>query len=75
MICCTFAALIASPLLVWRRGASLAFVAAAAFLALAALSLAHAEHYLARASANDRTLLAEIAAAPLCTGSVSSTER
>jgi hypothetical protein len=73
MICCAFAALIASPFLVWLRGAFPALLAAFAFFALAALWLAHAEHYLARAGANDRTLLAEIAAAPLCTGSASET--
>jgi hypothetical protein len=75
MICCAFAAMLASPFFVWLRGVSRTLVAAAVFLTLAALSLVHAEHYLARANANDRTLLAEIAAAPLCTGPASRTER
>ena len=45
-----------------------AMIAGGAATALAILIPHHLEHYRDRARAHDRTMLAEIAAAPLCTG-------
>ena len=43
-------------------------IAGGAATALAILIPHHLEHYRERAQAHDRTMLAEIVAAPLCTG-------
>lgn len=48
-----------------------AMVAGGAATALAILIPHHIEHYRERARAHDRTVLAEIVAAPLCTGAPS----
>jgi hypothetical protein len=42
--------------------------ALAALLVVAALAVHHLGHYLDRARANQRTLLAELMAQPICTG-------
>jgi hypothetical protein len=44
--------------------------ALAALLAVSALAAHHLGHYLDRARANQRTLLAELMAQPICTGAV-----
>ena len=48
-----------------------AIVAGGSATALAVLIPHHLEHYRDRAQAHDRTVLAEIVAAPLCTGAPS----
>lgn len=48
-----------------------AILAGGAATALAILTPQHLEHYRQRAIAHDRTVLAEIVAAPLCSGGVS----
>ena len=49
----------------------MAMMAGGAATVLAILIPHHLEHYRERASAHDRTVLAEIIAAPLCTGAPS----
>ena len=83
-MCCALAALLLAALAAWRRISRTAFdwrprvrwVAAALALAIAtgagsALAAHHLSHYEARATANDRSLLAEIWAQPICSGSAS----
>jgi len=48
-----------------------ALIAAGSASVLAVLAPHHLEHYRQRALSHDRSLLAEIAAAPLCTGTPS----
>ena len=74
MLCCGIgaaavvsAALSGKQVLRSRRLRLAVFGGAAALLA--AYSGAHLGHYLARAQANERTLLAEIMAQPICSGS------
>lgn len=50
-----------------------AIIAGGSATALAILAPHHLEHYRQRAQAHDRTLLAEIVAAPLCSGEPSQT--
>lgn len=74
MICCTLITAAATGVVpsvaAKRHGVRLASALAGA--ALTTLTLAHTPHYAARAASNKRTLLAEIAAQPLCTGSSAS---
>jgi hypothetical protein len=78
MLCCGLAAASVAVLAVARRqpapgrsgfpgGLTLATAALAALLGSALLAQ-HLGHYLGRAQANDRTLLAEIMAQPICSG-------
>jgi hypothetical protein len=48
-----------------------AIIAGASATALAVLVPHHLDHYRQRAQAHDRTVLAEIVAAPLCSGAPS----
>ncbi len=72
-MCCFIGALLAGSFLVrWRQAwqgrlPRIGAVALAACLALAGtLGAFHLPHYLSRAEANDRSVLAEILAEPLC---------
>ncbi len=77
MLCCLLSALMAGNLAVAgriafaRRGvialAALALAGAAAVATAPALA-EHAGHYAARAAANDRSILEELMAEPLCSG-------
>lgn len=69
MLCCAMAAL--GALAVHRRIPPIRpgrAVAVVTVLLLSIFSTQHFSHYMSRAEANDRTLLAEIAAQPLCSG-------
>jgi thiol:disulfide interchange protein len=83
-MCCALAALLFAALAAWQRLSRTAlhwrprarWVAAALALAVAtaagsALAAHHLGHYEARAAANDRSLLAEIWAQPICSGNAS----
>jgi hypothetical protein len=84
MLCCLFSALMAGNVaLAGQAGVSLfrrpGAVAAAALLLAAAGGIAvapavaeHAAHYAAQAEANDRSVLEEILAQPLCSGEAGS---
>jgi hypothetical protein len=74
VICCTLGAVAAATVAARRhRRPSLlrlapAFALPVLSLALTGLAAWHLDHYAARAAANQRTLIAEILAAPLCVG-------
>lgn len=72
MICCTLITAAATGIMpsvaARRHGRRLA--PALGVAALASVLTVHMPHYAARAASNERTLLAEIAAQPLCTGSL-----
>lgn len=77
MLCCLTGALVAGNLAVAgrvafvRRGAiavAAAGVAGVVVLAAAPALADHAGHYAARAAANDRSILEELIAQPLCSG-------
>ena len=73
MICCSLTALIVATAWMWRaamktllRLSSAVALAAIAFTA-AVFVAEHVDHYRSRAQANERTIIAEIIRAPLCT--------
>jgi hypothetical protein len=51
------------------RAATTSVPAMIVFVAVSALVAEHASHYLSRAQANERTVLAEFIAQPICRGS------
>lgn len=75
MLCCGIGALAAASA-VWsgKRAVRSRLLPVAVLggvsLAFAALATAHLGHYVTRAQANERTLLAEVMAQPICTGAV-----
>jgi len=77
MMCCGIGAVAIATAVVWRRprkpaGARTSWAAtlavAAASIALSALGAQHFGHYVGRARANERSLVAEIMAQPICKG-------
>jgi hypothetical protein len=81
-MCCALAALLIGTLAAWRRWSAAALgwrprlrraaacaAAAIALIAGVALAAEHADHYAARAEANGHSVLAEIWAQPICSGS------
>jgi hypothetical protein len=67
MLCCTLAGIAGAAAGATTRHLKLMLAAAA--LGPLLLAAWHLDHYAARAQANERDLLAEILAAPICTGS------
>jgi hypothetical protein len=76
VICCTLGAVAAATVAARRhqrpslRRLAPAFALPVLSLILTGLAAWHLDHYAARAAANQRTLVAEILAAPLCTRAV-----
>jgi hypothetical protein len=74
MLCCAVSALAAVAMPMWRTRIAAAFGTAgivalvAVSAAFAGLAVQHAGHYAGRAHANERTILAEILAQPICSG-------
>lgn len=74
MLCCMVGMAAALAVPVWWRRLLVSFgrtglaVVMVVPLVLAFFVAGHFTHYAARAEANDRSLFAEIAAAPICTG-------
>ena len=79
MICCSF--LIVASVWIWRAGAKL-FLQLGSAVALAATAFTaatiiaeHLDHYRSRALANDRSVVAEMIAQPICTNTASNVRR
>lgn len=78
MMCCSLGAFVMATMPMWRTwwrtwlkstiGYAPAMTTATLAVALWMLLVQHLDHYLDRAQANDRNLLAEIVAQPICTG-------
>lgn len=83
MLCCSLGAFVMATMPMWRTwsrtwlksalGYAPITTAAAFAIALWMFVAQHLDHYLERAQANDRSLLAEIMAQPLCTGAPAKT--
>jgi len=74
MMCCSLGAFVMATMPMWRTwmksmiGYAPAMTTATFAVALWVFVAQHLEHYLERAQENDRSLLAEILAQPICTG-------
>lgn len=78
MMCCSLGAFVMATMPMWRTWwrmwmkATLGYAPTMTATALAVIAwmivAQHLDHYLARAEDNDRSLLAEIMAQPICTG-------
>jgi hypothetical protein len=69
MLCCGIGVLAIAAAAFWRRRYSLfGPVVAIAAAGAVAVGAQHLGHYVERARANERSLLAEFAAQPICTG-------
>jgi hypothetical protein len=81
-MCCALGALLIALITAWRtrfktvlcwwpraRAATAFSAATIVLVAGSALAAEHVSHYVARAHANDRTVLAEILAQPICSSS------
>jgi hypothetical protein len=81
-MCCVLTALLITFFTAWRarlktmiecwpqvRIATTLVTATIVFVAVSAVAAEHASHYLSRAHANERTVLAEFMAQPICRGS------
>lgn len=79
MLCCSLGAFVMATMPMWRAWLKSALgyapitTAAAFAVALWMFVAQHLDHYLDRAQANDRGLIAEILAQPLCTGTPAET--
>lgn len=73
MLCCVASVLTVAALPAWRAWLlnALGIYGIALAVAFSIPAVLHFNHYLARAEANDRALLAEILARPICTGAAS----
>jgi uncharacterized iron-regulated membrane protein len=88
MACCALGALMVATALMWWKRLSAAMslrtreqlswapavTVIAASLAISGFTIGHLDHYVERARANERALLAEIMAQPICTGAPSSVQ-
>jgi hypothetical protein len=74
MMCCSLGAFVMATMPMWRTWlkSTIGYAPAMTTAALAVIAwmflAQHLTHYLDRAQANDRSLLAEIVAQPICTG-------